>query len=216
MDDKKTKIKRIFAYILVAVLVAMGTIFFVIMVKQKGMHAQRGPGFLSVSFYAAAYILWQNLNGKPLSKALTGVLKFVQKAAVAIFMSVSKTLTNLFGFRSNKEKFGLKYIKDYSDETVKIGRNAKVKKRKVRFSKWSELDDAGKVRYIYKKRVYKKIKSGYDLDLSLTPLEVYGDMIKKKTENAENKEIYEMYNLARYNENAKIPAEFIQKNAKAR
>jgi len=112
--------------------------------------------------------------------------------------TIIRRIQNALGMSSGSHK-GVFHIKNYDDETESIGNGAgHTRKRRPKFKKWKDMDNQEKVRFIYAKRNLKHIKKGYVYKESATPNEVLEDMIGKKLETEQTRELYDLYNPARY------------------
>lgn len=151
--------------------------------------------FLLVSF--VLIIICSGILNRYSSNTISSVIKHVTASFFkAIINSINK-IRNVFGITSYKRK-GTEIIKGYKDEITTVSHGREKSKKKYYFKSWNNMTENEKVRYIYAKRMIKRINEGCEYRLYLTPLENTEMLIKHGNETTEIKELLEYYNIARY------------------
>ncbi len=198
--SKKDKVKIIVAlfFLFAAIMLSVFAI--------RNWENTAASGYSVIAALICAIIGWLLIRKYPFSKVANVFGGFVG----IIFSVVGRVINgvrNILGMNNDRYMRPLN-IKNFSDEEESIGDfSKKVRRSRPKFKKWKDMDGAEKVRYIYAKRNLKHIRKGYNYKDSNTPNETLEEMLSKKIENGEVKELYVNYNPARYGKNFDITEE---------
>lgn len=133
-------------------------------------------------------------NGREISTALKKVFERLLSAAVAI----ANKLRRLFDMGTNSRHRG-NIIRGYEDEISSV-EERKAGKRRKRYKKWRDMDNKERVRFIFAKRMSKRIREGFEYEFSATPYENTERLVASSREEKDIYELTDTYNRARYDE----------------
>lgn len=151
--------------------------------------------FLVISFVLIT--ICSSILNRYSSNTISSAIKHVAELFFKAIISSINKIRNAFGITSYKRK-GTEIIKDYKDEITTVSHGIKKDKKKYNFKSWNNMTENEKVRYLYAKRMLKRINEGCEYRLYLTPQENTEMLIIRGNETTEIKELLEYYNMARY------------------
>lgn len=163
-------------------------------------------GCLIAFFLAVLNIINNEHMGKKVYSVVKTVAGFVFDISIGLVIKVFDALLNI---SSNSRGDRLVNITGYKDNVLKV--RADKKKKRARFKNWKNMDNKERVRFLYYKTVTGAIKKGYRFKKWETPNETGEGMIKGRYVKPEKQLVVECYNETRYNDNAVVSHEIVEK-----
>lgn len=152
-------------------------------------------------------------NLKRLTGRFTKIVNKVGKVARAItkfIRNIARRLRDKFSFGTNGIYKGARLAKGYVDvkERAEAGKGKAVRRKK---KKYKYMDNVEKVRYLYEKKVTGAMKSGIEVEESMTPNETGDMLVVRRYMKNESKELIDKYNFARYDDEAVITDDMVER-----
>lgn len=158
-------------------------------------------------------IWYQFLTGVCLAGAILCLSGESGKVFFASFKdSVRKILEGIFGSRTGKEYHAADYIRGFHDESYHVRKQEKgVRAARKRYK---EMDNRERIRYFYSELLKKQRRKGFSFSFSNTANEIGRKMEEEKRISEKGRIFFQKYNEARYNLNADITSEEVEKMKK--
>lgn len=141
---------------------------------------------------------------KGLKKAVQNFRSFFQGFA----KKIAQKIVSIFGMRSGKGYTGTGLITDYQETSIKVKRNAILKKSQKRYK---DMSNSERIRYFYVKLIHRQIKKGFLFRCSFTADEIEQQLIENKKISSFSHSLFQKYNEARYDIKADITSEDVEK-----
>ncbi len=195
------KIKSILMLVLAFFEIILGTIFLVFyLIEDKSSSLRDAFCILSIIMYVLGFVtIAYNDYGDKVVIIAKKIGRVVFNLTLGL---VFRAFDALFNMVAPERTTDLKAIKGYRDNEISI--KAKIKKKKANYKSYRKMDNREKVQFLYYKTVTKAIRKGFYFKDSDTPREVNGKMINSKYINVDNRQLGEIYNVSKYNDNAEI------------
>lgn len=152
-------------------------------------------------------------NLKKLTSRFTKIVNKVGKAARAItkfIRNIVRRLMDKFSFGTNGIYKGARLANGYVDvkEKAAVGKGKAVRRKR---KKYKYMDNVERVRYLYEKKVTGAMKSGIEVEESMTPNEIGGMLVVRRYMKNESMELIDKYNFARYDDEAIITDDMVER-----
>jgi len=135
--------------------------------------------------------------------------KLLMRLVDAVVKMSGKATGKVGGFFSRLIPTGNPILKLYSDERSLISFRSDNLGSKLRKMRWRSLEDnRQRVRFCYIAYIRKQLKLGARISTADTPNELYNKL--STTDSNPDKNLFDLYNLARYNENSEITAQQVE------
>lgn len=138
--------------------------------------------------------------------------EFFEKVREAIQEFVEKLVTklaNLLGLTGGRGYGDKRFLQEYTDVSVKVGKNPSKKKK---FSKkYKDMNNRERIRFFYSKLMNRQIKKGYRFKSSRTASEHGEILLKYEKISQEGQQLFDSYNVARYDTRGIITEENVEK-----
>lgn len=136
---------------------------------------------------------------------LESIIKRIGKKVLELFERFKRT-TAVIAYKLNlKRNFA-----GFTDEKISL-KHIKKKKKKKKYKKYKDMNNIERVRYFYDKKVTYAKKKGVDIKKYHTPKEAVSNMRAAELIGEDGDFFVLTYNEARYNENAYINEETVEK-----
>lgn len=159
----------------------------------------------SICIAGALMCVFGEDGAKGLKKAMQGFRGFLQGFA----KKIAKAIASIFGGRLGKGYQGASLIKDYQDISFKVKKNTSIKKKNQK--RYKDMNSSERIRYFYGKLINRQIKKGFSFRSSFTADEIGKRLIQDKKISRSSEVLFEKYNEARYNIQADITEEDVEK-----
>lgn len=134
----------------------------------------------------------------------------VARVITKFIRNIVKRLKDKFSFGTNGIYKGARMAKGYVDvkERAAAGKGKAVRRKK---KKYKNMNNVEKVRYHYEKKITGAMKSGIKIEESMTPNEKGNMLVSHKYMKNESMELIDKYNFARYDEEAVITDDMVER-----
>ena len=132
------------------------------------------------------------------------IKEFVEKFVGKVVKKIAELL-GLTGGRGYGDK---RFLQDYKDVSIKIGKTPSKKKKFAK--KYKDMDNRERIRFFYSRMMNRQIKKGYKFKPSRTASEHGEILLKYEKISQEGEFLFDSYNVARYNERGIITDENVE------
>jgi len=173
--------------------------------------------FVVQIFTIIFFLFWLRKLAIELAKRLAITQRLKKSRLAKLFLFLFNAITKIGGtakskvggFFSRLVPTGNPLLKLYSDERSLISFDRNNLSGKLRKMRWRSLEDnRQRIRFCYIAYIKKQIKLGARISTADTPNELFGKLTA--TDSNPDKNLFELYNLARYNENSNITAQDVE------
>lgn len=143
-------------------------------------------------------------SGKKLKELINTIKEFVEEFVGKIVAKIAEFL-GLTGGRGYGNK---RFLQDYKDVSIKIGKPQSKKKRFEK--KYKDMDNRERIRFFYSKMMNRQIRKGYKFKPSRTASEHGEILLKYEKISQEGEFLFDSYNVARYDSGGIITEENVE------
>ena len=150
-------------------------------------------------------------------KRLTDKLTKVMSKVGSVFSIITKFIRNVikkikekFSFGTNGAYKGPRMANGYVDvkEKAAIDKGKAVRRKK---KKYKNMNNVERIRFFYERKVTGAMKSGIEVEESMTPNETGTMLVSHKYMKDESMELIDKYNFARYDDEAVVTDDMVER-----
>lgn len=202
--------EEVFVLLRSAIMLAIGLVFYnlsKVVRADNTISRDMVKYFIGIILMVTAVInILLNDSFKNTKKIFNGIKALINRA-----VSIAKRIGEIFIIRRLNYSRNSSNISGFTDTFSKIGKEKKQDHfSKVKYKKWSKMDEIEKIRFIYYKATSRFIKKGYEYKQSFTANENYESLKDKKFIKDDVSLFFKEYNKARYTEKISIDKEEIE------